>query len=71
MAEPRGIAPTLFQPKLKIEFSLFTPLSPGNCRVTSPLKFRGENMEPRGKASGNFLIKKRKPMPAASHAYSQ
>jgi len=34
--------------KLKIKFSLFTPLSSGSCRMTSPLKFRGEYIEPRG-----------------------
>jgi len=34
--------------KLKIKFSLFTPLSSGSCRMTSPLNFRGEYIEPRG-----------------------
>jgi len=32
--------------KLKIKFSLFTPLSSGNCRMTSPLNFRGEYIKP-------------------------
>jgi len=40
----------------KSNFFYFTP--PSVIRLTSPLNFRGENMEPRGRASMNFLIKK-------------
>jgi len=54
VAEPRGITPTLFRPKSrKSNFPYSTPLSVN--RLTSPLIFRGENMEPRGRASRNSL----------------
>ena len=39
----------------KSNFLYFTSLSV--IRLTSPLKFMGEYMEPRGKAPGNYLIK--------------
>ena len=43
--------------KPKIEFSLFHPTVSHSTDI-SP-KFRGDDMEPRGKASGNYLIKEK------------